>query len=182
MIVILLGEGCQITWDFDKLKIEKWRSVFEWFLSVKFTDLLYVIKKLSLGETLKVTHQNIYPGNLFLDDTDIRTTHYSESDLEQVLKRRGDRFIADVKSNEKILFVRYEHPEYSTTREDVFEFNRLIEEINPECQYKLLLFANPSKQTLLVDVDIPNFYHVPHNNSDINVLAAYIKEFEKIFN
>lgn len=176
MIIILLGEGCQISWDFDKLKIEKRRSIFEWFLSVKFTDLLCVIKKLSLGETLKVTRQNIYHGNLFMDETDIRTTHYSESNLEQVLKRRGDRFIDDIKSNEKILFVRYEHAAYSTTEDDIHEFNTLIRGINPECQYNLLLFAKPGNKLL---IDIPNLYHVVHN-SDIDILRDYIKEFEKI--
>lgn len=179
MIIILLGEGCQISWDFDKLEIEKTRSIFEWFLSVKFTDLLYIIKKLSVGETLKVTHQNVYPGNLFMDETDIRTTHYSESDLEQVLKRRGDRFINHVKSNEKILFVRYEHAEYSTTEDDIHEFNTLIRGINPECQYNLLLCAKPGKQTLLAD--IPNLYHVVYGGGgDINILRDYITEFEKI--
>ena len=43
MVIILLGEGCQISWDFDKLGIDKSRSIFEWFLSVKFTDILYII-------------------------------------------------------------------------------------------------------------------------------------------
>ena len=52
--IILLGEGCQISWDFDKLDIKKSRSIFEWFLSVKFTDILYIIKKIATRQDLKV--------------------------------------------------------------------------------------------------------------------------------
>jgi hypothetical protein len=176
MIIVLLGEGCQISWDFDKLEINKNRSIFEWFLSVKFTDILYIINKLIIGDELCVTRQDIYRGNLFMDNTDIRTTHYTEDKMIDILKRRGARFIEQVKSDERILFVRYEHSEYRTSIEDILEFSRLIKEINPKCVYNLLLFANHGKTDLLEDLP-KNVYHVLHN-SDINVLRDYIKEFE----
>lgn len=175
-MIILLGEGCQISWDFDKLQIEKTRSIFEWFLSVKFTDILYIINKLISGDELCVTRQDIYRGNLFMDKTDIRTTHYIESKLVDVLQRRGSRFIDQVKSDEPILFVRYEHSEYSTSKDDIFEFDKLIKMINPDCRYNLLLFASHGKTNLLEDLP-GNAYHVLYN-SDINVLRNYITEFE----
>ena len=165
MVIILLGEGCQISWDFDKLGIDKSRSIFEWFLSVKFTDILYIINKLITGEELHVTRQDAYRGNLFMDNTDIRTTHYSEDKLVDILKRRGARFIEQVKSDERILFVRYEHSDYKTTIDDVLEFDRLIKMINPNCQYKLLLFANSGKTDLLENLP-ENVSHVLYN-SDI---------------
>lgn len=177
MIIVLLGEGCQISWDFDKLKINKKRSIFEWFLSVKFTDILYIINKLINGDELRVTYQDIYRGNLFMDNTDIRTTHYTESDLVDVLKRRGSRFIEQVRSGESILFVRYEHSEYTTSKDDLLEFDKLIKKINADCYYNFLLFANQGKTNLLEDLP-SNVYHVLYNN-DINVLDNYIKELEK---
>lgn len=176
MIIVLLGEGCQISWDFDKLEINKKRSIFEWFLSVKFTDILYIINKLITREELCVTRQDIYRGNLFMDNTDIRTTHYTESDLVDVLKRRGARFMEQVRSGKPILFVRYEHSEYATSKDDIVQFDKLIKMINADCRYNLLLFANQGKTKLLEDLP-SNVYHVLYN-SDINVLDNYIKELE----
>ena len=173
--IILLGEGCQISWDFDKLDIKKSRSIFEWFLSVKFTDILYIIKKIATRQDLKVDsgdHRQ-YNNNLYMDNTDIRTTHYTIPDLESALKRRSIRFIDQVESNKTLLFVRYEHPGYSTTENDLVEFDELIKLINPNCKYNLLIFANPGKTQLISGIQ--NVHHILYNN-DINVLDKYITE------
>ena len=178
MIIILLGEGCQISWDVEKLKLDKNRSIFEWFLSVKFPDILHIIKKLSCDEELEITTQEKYKDNLFMDNTDIRSTHYSHTNLKEILKRRGKRFIDDVKSNEKILFIRYEHCEYATTENDIKEFDTLIKNINPECNYNLLIFANVNKTNLLnynLKDNLP-YRHVLYNNK-IEILDKYIKEY-----
>lgn len=56
MLIILLGEGCQISWDIEKIQKEyslevfdKGKtSLFEWFLSVKFSDINKIMLKLKM--------------------------------------------------------------------------------------------------------------------------------------
>ena len=178
MLIILLGEGCQVSWDIDKLYTDKDkpRSIFEWFLSIKFTDILTIINKLHIGEELEVTRRENDSDNLFMDHTDIRTTHFSKSELYEILKRRGKRFIDQVKSDEDILFIRYEHPEYITTQDDLQQFETLIKQINPECMYNLLLFTAYDNLNLLPRCH--NTISVLHDKR--KDLQEYIRNFERI--
>jgi hypothetical protein len=51
-----------------------------------------------------------------------------------------------------LVFIRYEHPNYKTKLEDIELFNYYVDKINPNCNYKILLFkAEKSVETLSCD-------------------------------
>lgn len=150
-MIILLGEGCQISWDIEKLQINKGKTgLFEWFLSVKFSDINKILSKLANNQPLTMTHQDIHSRDLFMDETDIRSTHFQSHLFVETINRRAARLISNIKSQEYIIFIRYEHGQYVTTSEDIELFHSYIMQINPDCQYKLILFkavdTNPTIQ------------------------------------
>jgi hypothetical protein len=152
-MIILFGEGCQISWDIEKLKINKVKTgLFEWFLSVKFSDINKIMSKLANNEQLIMTRQNEFPNDI-----------------------RAARLISNIKSENYLIFIRYEHCEYTTTLEDIELFHSYIMQINPNCQYKLLLFkALDTNPTLIHD----NLIHLsPKDKINLlNILSDLVSD------
>lgn len=169
--IILLGEGCQVSWDLEILKLKGSTSLFEWFLSVKFSDINIIIEKIINDEEILIT--NGMNGNIFLDTTEIRSSHYTEENFKEILLRRKNRFIEQVKSGKQILFIRKEHAYYDTTEGDIIEFKNLIEKINPACDYKFLLMMPLGK--IRDPLDIDRLYHKIDENS-LDIFRKYIYE------
>jgi hypothetical protein len=141
--IISIGKCCQITWDLQKYGLRDESSVFEWYDSSRFKDVLKIMRMIANREEIPLTEDlPNFPDNLFLANTRIRTSHYTKETLPSILKRRADRFIDCIKSSQPLLFVRDECDGISL--EDVEEFKMIVESINPNCNYNLLLVIEPT--------------------------------------
>lgn len=183
MIIILLGEGCNISWHMKDLKLRGPSSIFEWFLSVNFKDVNYIVKKILNDEDIEITKRYGSPEierDIYLDKTEIRSAHYDLKNFPDHLTRRVARFKQQIMSGEPILFIREEHNGYTTTEQDILEFKGLIERFNPKCNYRILLLMplEIKRQPLVID----KLYHVENLRGQTQVtLLKSIKEIERSF-
>ena len=150
-IIILLGRCCKIVCAMQKINLKHKSGLFDWVESNNFEDILYCINKLSQNEDLTITYERPgFPGNIFIDNTDIRTSHYTFEEYEKILKRRSDRFIEYIKGNNPILFIR-EDLVYFTTQEQLIEFKKIIYKINPDCEFNFLLLSPEKNYTKIIE-------------------------------
>ena len=152
---ILLGLCCRISWNIQKLNIEKETGLFEWMRSEKFSDINQIIKKVVNNENVEITQreQEQFVNNDFLANTDIRTMHYTDR-LDEIFKRRSQRFLNYIKSDKMILFIREDHPGILTTKQDIEEFKNYITFVNPECKYKILLLSPESDYNQIISENL----------------------------
>lgn len=139
--IIVLGEACNITFELERLGLRGPSSIFEWHVSKDFDDVIKVIHMLHDGKDIFYTTKEDMPGNKFLAGLDIYTGHYEKVDYMEIMQRRAERFISDVKSEDKIVFVRYDEAELRLTTDQVNRFNETILKINPNCVFKMAVFS-----------------------------------------
>lgn len=174
MIIILLGEGCNISWNMQKINLKGKSSVFEWFLSVSFKDINYIIDKI-LNDIPITINKRIGERDIYLDTTEIRSSHYNLDNFPEILTRRVARFKDDILSGEPILFIREEHNAYKTTDGDINTFKNLIHKFNPDCNFRLLLLM--PFEVRWEPLQIENVYHKENLRDRFNLLE-YIQEIK----
>ena len=178
MIIILLGEGCNISWNMQKINLKGKSSIFEWFLSVSFQDVNYIIDKILNDIPIEI-NKRPDERDIYLDTTEIRSAHYSLDNYPDRLKRRVTRFKDDILSDEPILFIREEHSSYKTTESDINTFKSLITKFNPNCDFRLLLLM--PFEVRLDPLQIKDVYHKENLRDQFNLLE-YIQEIENDYN
>lgn len=178
MIIILLGEGCNISWNMQKINLKGKSSIFEWFLSVSFKDINFIIDKILNDIPITINKRN-NERDIYLDTTAIRSAHYSLDNFPEILKRRVTRFKDDILSDEPILFIREEHSSYKTTESDINTFKSLITKFNPNCDFRLLLLM--PFEVRLDPLQIKDVYHKENLRDQFNLLE-YIQEIENDYN
>lgn len=152
--IIVLGEGCNISYELERLRLKGPSSVFEWHLSSYFKDVLIILEMILTQQDMYSTRDEIlFPGNYFLANTRIRTAHYEKADYIEIIKRRAERLRTDLMSGNNILFIREEIPQL-ITYEDVETFSNLIRAFNPNCNFKLLIFSQPGQLQRIAHKDI----------------------------
>jgi hypothetical protein len=161
MKIIALGMCCRVSWMLQSLNLKGEDSMFEWVRSVNFEDILKIIRKVSNNESIEITERSSLPGNVFLDDTEIFTSHYNKENLPEIFKRRSQRFIDYIKSSDKILFIREDHYDYPTNNNQIIELKDIIETINPNCNYKILLLS-ARENDISNKIDLEKVNHVLH--------------------
>lgn len=155
--IIALGEGCNISYELERLRLKGPSSVFEWHLSRYFKDVLIILDMILARKDLYATRDEVsFPGNNFLANTRIRSAHYEKSDYCEIINRRAERLRTDLMSGNDILFIREELPQL-ITYEDVETFSNLILAFSPTCNFKLLIF---SQQGELKRIMHKNVVHV----------------------
>jgi hypothetical protein len=157
--IIALGEGCNISYELERLHLKGPSSLFEWHLSSYFKDVLIILELVLKGESLHATRDDTMPGNYFMANTRIRSAHYENADYNEIIARRAQRLRADLMSGNNILFIREEAPQLITYK-DVDTFSNLILTFNPACKFKLLLFSQPGQFERIVH---KNLIHVEFN-------------------
>uniref|UniRef100_A0A6C0BIJ7 Papain-like cysteine peptidase n=1 Tax=viral metagenome TaxID=1070528 RepID=A0A6C0BIJ7_9ZZZZ len=157
--IIILGEGCNISYEMERLSLKGPSSVFEWHLSTYFKDVLTILEMILNQEDIPARRDDTMPGNNYLADTRIRSAHYEYADYNEIIARRAKRLRADLMSGHNILFIREEAPQL-ITHEDVDTFSNLILTFNPACKFKLLLFSQPGQFERIVH---KNLIHVEFN-------------------
>ena len=181
MIIIPLGEGCNISWKLQKNNLKSKSSIFEWFLSISFKDINKIVHKIVYDEPIEITKRYNDSGierDIYLHDTAIRSAHYSLDNFPEKLERRIQRFKEQVSSNNNILFIREENNAYNTTVEDIDQFKQLIKIFNPNCNYKILLLM--PFEIIKEPLQIEDLYH-KQNLRDQDNLLQYIIEIEQTY-
>ena len=147
MIIVPIGSCCEITYKLEKLENKNERSPFEWHFSFDFKDILKVFNKISNCEEVSDPLSSLVFSskqglNVGIDDTDIYTSHYRDIDKYRVImERRTKRMIDNIKSNEKIVFIRQNTDNGVSvfpTTEEVAELKKYISKINSSCNYSIL--------------------------------------------
>jgi len=153
--IIALGCCCQITFDLEKYGMRDESSVFEWYDSPLFNDILTIMNMIATGKEVPLIERSPFKKNIFLADTNIRTDHYTKEALPEIFKRRADRFIEYIKSDIPLLFIRHDRKGISLL--ELEEFKRIVEGIHPACNYHLLCCVEPNAY---VPISCPRvFYH-----------------------
>ena len=148
MKIILLGHDCTISFLMEKLKLKQESSLFEWHNTHHFKDILYVIEKIIKERFINIEVREYLKENVFFENTEIHSMHYFLNDkIVEILQRRIDRFL-NIHSDEKIIFIRDDHPDYPTTIEEIEKFKTLINSINENCDYRILLLNNSTEKLI----------------------------------
>jgi hypothetical protein len=161
MKIIVLGKCCRISQQLQKVGLKGIDSLFEWMKSDKFKDILKITKMVVNGNAVDITKRSEFPGNDFLHDTEIRTTHYTDK-LDDIFKRRSDRLISDIKGTDPILFIRDDDDD-NLSKEDLIEFMKLVEQVNSKCIYQILLMSPKHKYKQIM---LDNITHTIHTEND----------------
>ena len=152
--IVVLGEGCNISFELERLSLKGPSSVFEWHLSSYFKDVLTILEMILTRKDLYATRDEInWKGNNFIANTRIRTAHYEKADYNEIIARRAHRLREDLMSGNNILFIREEAPQL-ITYEDVETFSNLILTFNPACKFKLLVFSQPDQFKQIVHANL----------------------------
>ena len=168
-IYILLGTCCRISNTISDLNLKKHTGLFEWMRSEKFTDILSIVKKVVNNEYVEITSRSELPNDDFLADTEIRSIHF-RGNFDEIFKRRSARFLNDIKSNNKIVFIIDDYV-YNVTKENIEEFKQYIEQVNPHCKYNILLVSPREKFN---KITTEKLYHELYDE------AKYIEYLKKI--
>lgn len=166
--IVPLGRDCGISFALTKLNLRAASSIFEWHLIDKFSELLYTFTRYLDGYPVEIETNEELPDNLFWKGTSIRTGHYTLENCHQTYKRRWDRLMLQI-IGEPILFIR-DDSFIQTTKEELVEFQTLLERINPQCKYKILLL---SPSTEYSEIKMKNVFHRIIND---DCLLSYIEE------
>jgi hypothetical protein len=187
-IIIPLGESCTITWLLNSSHFKKETTLFEWFITNSLLDIVNVIN--NIINEVDTPILKIDTGiNIFMNNTNIRSTHYTVEEYLPIFKRRAKRLYDAIKNNNRILFIRFvrkmplDADEMTYTYEDISKFVSVIEKINPDTsQMKLLkIHQSPDKNCIQHPFIIYKYYEeldVSDDNlksSESDITNAFIK-------
>ena len=143
MRIITLGVDCGVTFRLRDLKIKQENSLFEWWASPIFKEVVDVLEKCLNGEKLVVVNTHMV-GNHNYEGTTIRTAHYigktGERSIDAIVDRRSERLREYLCGSEKVIFMRELGGD--NILETVKRFKEVIERFNPSLQYKLIIMDN----------------------------------------
>ena len=140
--IIPIGGDCQISFSLTKLNLRGASSIFEWHLINNFQEIVFAFENYLNGYPLEIEQRAEMPGNLFWKGIEIRTAHYTLEKYKCIYKRRWERLFLQILFGGPLLFIR-EDLVNQTNADDLEQFQKLIERINPRCIYKILLLSPP---------------------------------------
>lgn len=166
MKIVVLGMCCRVSNTLKALNMKAESSLFEWMRSEKFSDIVKITRKVVRGEAVPITKRSGFTDD-FLDDTDIRTIHYLGT-LEAVFERRAQRLLDHIKTDQ-ILFIREDNS--NVTERDLSKFIDYILSVNPNCDFKFLLFSEKDE---FIPIRLDRVFHYK--------LPSELSEYQSIIN
>ena len=140
--IIPLGQTCNITFLLENCRLKSHTSLFEWFVSNRLNDITNVLIKIvdnSDSDIIKQDGPNVYIGDA------IFSGHYKADEFKSIYERRRQRLLDLIKTNKRILFIRFEADCYLYTNNDIGKFIQTVQSINPDIGEMKLLFISPNK-------------------------------------
>jgi hypothetical protein len=177
--ILPLGAHCNITFALQNLKLKKETSLFEWFQS----DSLATITKV-----VKAIHQRIDPGlvkglnkniHLLTSDSDLFSHHYSVLEYRPIFQRRAKRFLDTVKQSKRLLCIRLNPDDRTTSLKELKEFLSIIKDINPTVSCSFLLISIVAVTETFIPIELDGLVHKCFLERDHN--DKYMQN-EPIFN
>ena len=132
--IILIGRCCRVSLDMVDVNLKSETSVFEWTWTNTLNEINIIIQKLINDEPILTTRTN---GNDYIDGTDIVTSHYINTNYNEIISRRSKRLMNDLINNKDVLFIRDDILE-TIKYEEIQNFFSLIKSINPLLSFKML--------------------------------------------
>jgi hypothetical protein len=154
--IILLGRCCRISLDTLDINLKSETSLFEWTWTDTFNEINIIIQKIINNEELLTYRMN---GNDYIKDTNIKTCHYINKNYSEILTRRKNRFVNDIKNESEVLFIR-DDLLGTITFDEIKQFFYLIKYINPLLSFKMLLLSDANKFSKIL---YPNLHHNIYN-------------------
>lgn len=154
--IIPIGQTCNISFLLQNAKIKKQTTLFEWFVSPSLRDITNILIKIGNktdNDIIKKKNNHIYIGD------EIYTGHYNYEDFKTIYQRRRDRMIDIIKSNNKILFCRFEEKTSCYDKTDIDDFINSILIINPKLSKLNLLLITP-----MIELEHPSLIKIIYNN------------------
>ena len=149
---ITLGYHCSISYLTQALGMKKETGLFEWLESRKLsyiTDVVNMIKINIDTDIIKGVDNHIYIINKYL-----YTHHYKLEEYKDIFVRRAIRFLDMIKSSSEIIFIRLNpYNTESTTIEEINDFCRVIQFINPILNIKFLLIDTIKTEADIIKLD-----------------------------
>lgn len=139
--IITLGSCCRVMWTLQNMDLRQQSCLFDWMKSDYFSDVLRILQLLADNQTITYRKDYDIGQDDFLHDTRIRTLHYNGR-IEEVFTRRSQRFLDDVRSEQNILFLREDPDGIHTTNSELENFEKIILQINPKCNFKMILMTS----------------------------------------
>jgi len=165
--LIALGYHCNISFlmGWGKLKLNQPTGVFEWFESPRLQHITNVISALHNNPDDNVIIKSP-PYSISLLNSQFVTTHYKLNTFDEIFKRRYNRFLDIIKTEEHIFFSRINplsKMRNKTTKEEIELFIESIRIINPHCKITFLLvdtiYQDIHKNTIDIHLHNVFFYH-----------------------
>lgn len=160
--ILLLERDCRIVFDIIKIGLKNKTGVFDYLFTDTLTEINYVLKNV-LNNVYNIIEFKY--DNHFIKGTNIKTSHYTNTDYQSIFNRRLERFIYDIKNNNEILFIRDDILNNIQLNE-IEEFILLIKNFNSNINFKILLLSD---NKIIYD----NLIHKKYDNT---LLLDYINE------
>jgi len=170
--LVILGGSCQASWDMQAIGLKRGaHSPFEWHFTPSMSDVLFVMDLASRNEPLP-TCRMADNANDTVAGTQITTSHYINQNYAELLARRVARLLEIIRGDEPLVF--YRHDWYNNiTRAQADTFAKIIRQINPDCQFKMLVASTP--EPWLTDID-----WLMHRKYDVGRLLEYFAELGEL--
>lgn len=174
MEYISLGSTCAVAFQKQRLGLKHETYPFDWVRVDSFdmiNDILYNRFANFTTNLVKVTESNKFP--VFVDDFStnnstsiimkncygIKFYHdfTNDIDINQVTikyQRRIDRLLQLIQSSKPICFVRDELKPHKLSNAAIDRFIKLINTINPNCQFKLILILHKPVNITITNKDV----------------------------
>jgi len=103
--------------------------------------------------------------HIYIEDTNIFTSHYTVEEFTPIYKRRRDRLVDCITKNNKILFIRYECDNNEISNKDIDDFQNAIKNINPNSDNMKLLIISKNDLNLNHSFLLNEIYNDIENDS-----------------
>lgn len=152
---IVLGGGCDVSFALESLDIKQKSSVFEWFSSIEFQDVLDAI--LGKFQNVKLISEN----GVRWKDTSIHSSHYHLPHYQQIFDRRSKRFLDEIQGSKPIVFIRKDIDEDrgQTTIQQMLEFCDFVTKENPQLDFSVIWIQCPEKECDFTDLSQGRIRH-----------------------
>lgn len=189
-VIVPIGFNCNITFLLGHNNLKKESSLFEWFETKSFSDIVDVLEKISNStDDIQNIPINIIPNiknhGVIIEKDSIFSAHYNVNYYRDVFNRRCKRLFNDMKTAKRILFIRVKKAN-NLDNNDVIRLKNLIHKINPNIEkLNLLLIADhnyPIDPKINDEIVIKKYISI---NMDTNTFKMYdenIKSIEEFSN
>ena len=180
-IYLSIGERCCVKHQIDKDKGSKETHFFDW-LGTDMNSVNKILSSKRIEEILHVDHVYRDPINpnspdgryakvslqsltqcIFIHDLPVHMKDHDVREMIEKYKRRHQRLLDTIKSDQPIYFIRYGSKFMSTDDKNIFI--ETIQQINPNCRFTLVSLEIEQPENNLVKE--PRFLRIQKTNKDI---------------